>query len=197
MRFMASLAIPASRRVAPFLFHPCLNILVAGEAQVRTFGLEQIVEFCLMRVVAFRAFRVSYRHMIAFGLLKPVGQVRVAGCTDDALFIHEHPFDIAAVGVVARLTFPFRKGIVIGATRLIFHKVSMTLDTDFGSRGLEEILLVRSMGPMTRTAICIHDRLMRVGFSKLYFSIGVAAIADPVHPVPENVPDIRPMRVVA
>ncbi len=55
MGLVASFAIAAGRLVRLLLFHPGLQILMASETQVRALGQEKVVQFCLVRAVAFCA----------------------------------------------------------------------------------------------------------------------------------------------
>jgi hypothetical protein len=63
--------------------------------------------------------------------LDPFFKLWVAGKAKGALFIHDHSFNIAPVGIVTRKTFPFRKRVMVRAARLCLHEITMTLGAHF------------------------------------------------------------------
>ena len=72
--------------------------------------------------------------MLGLPSLDPFFNVRVAGKAQGALFIHDHSFNIAPVGIVTRKTFTFRKRVVVGAARLCLHEITMALDAHLRAR---------------------------------------------------------------
>ncbi len=101
------------------------------------------------------------------------------------------------MGIMACETFPFCKRVMVRAARLRFHEIAMTLSAHLGTAKFQEILLIRSVGLMAGITVRIHDGFMGIGLQKLCFGIGMARITNPVHPVLNNIFDIRTMRIMA
>lgn len=75
MRLMAFLAIPGCRRMSLFFSHFFLQLLMTGQAEVRSLGKEKGLELCFVRAVALRAFAVDDGLMAAFPGFHPLFKV--------------------------------------------------------------------------------------------------------------------------
>ena len=113
------------------LFHLCLHIFMTGQTEIGTLCQEEIVQFCLVRAVAFCALRFYNRFMVALGSFYAFLKVGMAGETEGALFVQSHSFDVAPVGIMACETLPFCKRIMVRAARLGLHQVLVTLGAQF------------------------------------------------------------------
>jgi hypothetical protein len=71
--------------------------------------------------------------MFALPCLCPFFRLWVAGKTKGPLFIYDHPFNIASVGIMTGEALPFCKRVMIRSTYFRFHEVTMTLGAHLGT----------------------------------------------------------------
>ena len=113
------------------LFHLCLHLFMTGQTDIGTLCQEKIVQFCLMRAVAFCALCIQNWLVLALGSFYAFLKVGMAGETEGALFVQSHSFDVAPVGIMACETLPFCKRIMVRAARLRLHQVLVALGAQF------------------------------------------------------------------
>jgi hypothetical protein len=123
-------------------------------------------------------------------------QGSMTGKTDIVLFFHDHPADVAAVGVVAGETLTRGERHVVDPPGLFFHDVAMTLFAEFGTRGFQALLNVGTMGIMTCIALGICHRLMGIIPRKVTFRRGMAGEADRIHPAFQDAREIRTVGIM-
>lgn len=197
MRLVAPLAIPRRGLMRLLLAHPCFQSFMARQAEVRAFCQKELFRFGLVRAVTLCAFAGRNRCMFAFRGHQTLIQVFMARKTKRPLFAHDHSCVVRRMGVMAREAFPFCEGTMVGAARLGLHEITVTRSAHLRTRRLEEFFLVRSVRIVTGIALCIDDRLMGIRLQELRLSIGMARITHLVHPVFEEMSDIRTMRIMA
>jgi len=134
--------------------------------------------------------------MFAFPLFYPFAQVFMAGEAERSLSTGHDPFDVAAMGIMARKAFPLRKGGMVRSSCHLFHQVAVTPDTHLRGRPMEQVLFIRAMGRMTRVTVGICNGLVGVSFREFRFCIGVAGIANPVHALLQEALEIGPMGIM-
>ncbi len=163
MGLMASFAIGGGWLMNLFLLHLCLQVLMTGEAEVRTLRQKEIAQLCLVRAVALRTFTGHDRRMFAFPGHQSLIQVFVAGKTKRPLFAHDHSRHVRRMGIMACETLPVRKRGMVRATRLRFHEIPVTLGAQLRAAVSQQILLIRPMGAMAGITGPVQDGLMRIG----------------------------------
>ena len=136
-----------------------------------------------MGIVAFRAFPVDQRSMLACCGFQPLLHIRVAGEADRILLPGKHPGIVGTVWVVTGKAVPLHKRLMVGAAGLLLHHFPMARFAQFGSGRPDQFLLVASMRGVARHAITKLDRLMGEVRPELRFQVSMAAIADIVSPV--------------
>lgn len=114
-----------------------------------------------------------------------------------ALGFCQHPFHVAAVGIVARQTFSTRERFMVRTARLRFHHLSVTGGAQLGSGGPEQFGLSRTVTMVAGGAVTVQDGLVCDFFQKLRLGVGVAGKAELVTAVFGNGREIGPVRVVA
>lgn len=196
MRLMARQTVPFGRRVHISLPHPLLHVLVAGQAKVRARCQKKAFQFRLVRTVALRALSVRYRSMLVCAASNRLLRVCVAGKTDCVLFFHDHPAYVASMGIVAHETVAPGERNVIDPPDLFFHEVAVALLAEIGTRGFQDLRNVGAVGSMTCAALSICHRLMGIIPGKVQFRVGMAGVADRVHPVLQHILEIRTMRIM-
>jgi len=197
MRLVAPLAIASSGLMCLLLAHPCFQVFMARQAQVRAFCQKKLVRFGLVGAVALCAFTGHDRRMFAFPGHQSLTQVFMAGKAKRPLFAHDHSCIIRRMGVMACKAFPFCEGIMVGTARLGLHEITVTRSAHLRTYRLEHFFLVRSVRIVARITLGIDDGLMGVGFQELRLRLGMAPITDLVHPVFEEIPDIGTMGIMA
>lgn len=177
--------------------HPDLQILMAGQAEIRAFGQQEMIQFRFMGIVALGAFPMGHGSVLtpAFGHL--LLQVGMAGEAEGILSIHCHSFVIRSMGIVAGEAHPIRKGLMVRSPDCLFHEISVTLSTHFGIRDFEKTLFIRPVRLVAGVAEGIHHGFVGIGLQELPLCIGMARIANPIHPILQDMFHIRPMRIMA
>src|SRR3972149_8325614 len=112
MGAVAPQAVARGGRVRLLLLHLFLEIHVAGEAEIGAPRQHQLVQFRLVRTVAFRALPRGNGGMPALPALQSVFYFRMALEADLVLLRDDHPPEIGRVGVVARQALPPPSGAV-------------------------------------------------------------------------------------
>ena len=131
MGHMAPQTIPGRWLMRLLFTHLGLQVFMAVQAEIRTGCQKKAFQFCLVGAVAIGTFSDENRLMLGLPSPDPFFKLRVTGKAQGSLLIHNHSFNIAPMGIVACQTFPFCKRVVVGATRLCFHEVSMALGAHF------------------------------------------------------------------
>ena len=108
MRQVAAEAVPGCRRMRCTRTQPCLNVLMAGQAELGPFQHEELGQFGFMGAVALRALTGQHGGMLALPGLKALLQFAVALIAERILFRNEHPADVACMGIMAgQAVLPF------------------------------------------------------------------------------------------
>ena len=134
MGLMAPQTIPGRWLMRLLFTHLGFQFFMAIQAEIRTGCQKQAFQFCLVGAVAIGTFSHQDRVMLGLPSLDSLFKLRVAGKAQGTLFIHDHPLNIAPVGIVTRKTFTFRKRVVVGAARLRLHQITMALGAHFRAR---------------------------------------------------------------
>ena len=127
MGLVASLTIPRRRGMYLFLAHPCFQIVMTGQAEIRAGCQKQPLQFCLMRAVALRTFTGCHRFMFAFATGYSLLDTRMTAQAERSLFLYDHAGVVTAVRIMARKTYPLSKRSMVRSTRHFFHKFPVTL----------------------------------------------------------------------
>ena len=166
MGFMASRAIPRSRLMRLLLFHLCLHIFMTGQTEIGTLCQEEIVQFCLVGAVAFRAVARRQRLVLALGTGQGLLHIVVARKTQDILFGRNHTGHIASVRIVTGEAIAADEGRVVRAALSLLHEVLVALNTEVGTRGPQELLLDSTVRLVAGAAIGLDDRPMSIGLQE-------------------------------
>jgi len=101
------------------------------------------------------------------------------------------------VGVVTLEAFLLDEGQVSGDGAFHLEQFRMAFGTGFIGRRPQEILVLGAVGIVAGAAESVDHRFVGVGSKELDLGVGVARIADHVHPVREDGCCIGPVGVVA
>lgn len=172
---------------------------MAGNAQIRIFGQQQVLQSRPVRVVAGAALSIHRRRVTTdhrLGLWLQIGSM--AGMTEKTLLARKHPRNVAAVDIVAFQTAPLGEGRMVEFFRRRLHHLCVAGFAKIRISGLggQKPGLGGPVGPVAGIALTGQYRFMRIAFGKLHFGIDMTAVTDHVHPVLDHAGVIGPVWIV-
>jgi hypothetical protein len=159
---------------------------MANKAQIRIVRQQERVEACFVRAVARCAFAGNHGGMFALDILDFLARVSgVARIAEKPLFCHDHPRDVAAVGVMTFEALAVFEKLVVRAFYGLLHKFTVAFGAQLRviSRGEEQVFYICSMGRVATITLAVDERLMGICPGKLPFSINMTFVTGHVHPV--------------